>query len=244
LGVKGLPQSASGQAAILTGLNIPAELGFHYGPKPNPDIIKFLKNGTLFHTLKKRGYQSALLNAYPEGYFNAIRSGRRLPGAIAMSALAAGIPLKTTIDLVNGTAVSADFTGQGWRDRLDLPDTPIISLYDAAERLVHLSKNSHFSFFEYWISDYAGHRADMEQAIQLVEGFDTLLGGLIAAWNPNDGLIFITSDHGNLEAVNSRKHTRNLVPGLIIGAPEHRESFQQALYDLTDITPAILQFFV
>ncbi|MCK6584127.1 MAG: hypothetical protein L6Q49_13600, partial [Anaerolineales bacterium] len=32
LGVKGLPQSATGQAVLLTGINIPAELGYHYGP--------------------------------------------------------------------------------------------------------------------------------------------------------------------------------------------------------------------
>ena len=36
LGVEGLPQSATGQAVLLTGVNIPAELGYHYGPKPNP----------------------------------------------------------------------------------------------------------------------------------------------------------------------------------------------------------------
>ncbi len=35
LGVKGLPQSATGQAVLLTGINIPAEIGYHYGPKPN-----------------------------------------------------------------------------------------------------------------------------------------------------------------------------------------------------------------
>ena len=36
VGVSGLPQSATGQAMLLTGKNIPAELGYHYGPKPNP----------------------------------------------------------------------------------------------------------------------------------------------------------------------------------------------------------------
>ena len=37
LGVSGAPQSATGQAVLLTGINIPAEIGYHYGPKPNPE---------------------------------------------------------------------------------------------------------------------------------------------------------------------------------------------------------------
>nr|NIV37810.1 peptidase [Anaerolineae bacterium] len=35
LGVEGTPQSATGQATLLTGKNVPAEIGAHYGPKPN-----------------------------------------------------------------------------------------------------------------------------------------------------------------------------------------------------------------
>lgn len=35
LGVAGRPQSGSSQAVILTGLNVPALIGEHYGPKPN-----------------------------------------------------------------------------------------------------------------------------------------------------------------------------------------------------------------
>ena len=42
LGVEGLPQSATGQAVLLTGINIPAELGYHYGPKPNPEVAQYL----------------------------------------------------------------------------------------------------------------------------------------------------------------------------------------------------------
>ena len=34
----GAPQSATGQATLLTGRNVPAEIGYHYGPKPNPAV--------------------------------------------------------------------------------------------------------------------------------------------------------------------------------------------------------------
>ena len=38
VGVDGLPQSATGQAILLTGKNVSAEIGYHYGPKPNPEV--------------------------------------------------------------------------------------------------------------------------------------------------------------------------------------------------------------
>ncbi len=42
LGVQGLPQSATGQASLLTGQNVAAAIGEHYGPKPNPAVAKSL----------------------------------------------------------------------------------------------------------------------------------------------------------------------------------------------------------
>src|SRR5512133_3816491 len=62
LGVAGLPQSATGQATLLTGKNIPAELGYHYGPKPNQEVARFLSNGNLFSQVKQAGKQAAFLN--------------------------------------------------------------------------------------------------------------------------------------------------------------------------------------
>ncbi|NJN44813.1 MAG: hypothetical protein HC806_08920, partial [Anaerolineae bacterium] len=63
LGVHGLPQSASGQATLLTGKNVPAIIGEHYGPKPNPPIAEILQAETLFSTLNANGLQTALLAA-------------------------------------------------------------------------------------------------------------------------------------------------------------------------------------
>lgn len=243
LGVTGSPQSASGQAAILTGVNIPSELGSHYGPKPNPEIKAYLKNGNLFHRLKERGYRSAFLNAFPQGYFDAINSGRRLPGAVAMAAIEGGIQLKTTADLIAGKALSADFTGQGWRDRLKVSNTPLLTLSQAGEQLSALSRSYDFTFFEYWISDYAGHRSNMEQSVQVIQNFDTMLGGLIKTWDSSRDVILITSDHGNLENNTTRKHTRNLVPALVIGPQNIRNMLRDSLSDLADITPAILRIF-
>src|SRR5512143_3721718 len=51
LGVSGFPQSATGQAVLLTGENIPAQIGEHYGPKPNPPVAAPIQKGTLLSRL-------------------------------------------------------------------------------------------------------------------------------------------------------------------------------------------------
>jgi hypothetical protein len=242
LGVPGRPQSATGQAALLTGVNVPGELGYHYGPKPNGEVAEFLRNGNLFSTLKQRGFRTALLNAYPKNYFSAIRSGRRLYSSIPLAVTSAGIPLMTDQDLQAGRALSADFTGQGWRERFGMEESLLMTPEQAGARLAELARNYDFSLFEYWLSDYAGHKQDLRSACSILESFDRVLGGLLDARQDDEGLILITSDHGNLEDLSIRKHTENRVPCILIGRREDRLAFARRLFDLTGITPAIIKF--
>lgn len=242
LGVDGLPQSATGQATLLSGKNVPAALGYHYGPKPNPDVAKFLRDGHLFSILQKGGRRSALLNAYPPRYFEDIRTGRRLYSAIPLAVSSAGISLKTEADLFTGQALSADFTGQGWREHLGITTTPVLDPFHAGQRLVELAAVYDFSFYDYWLSDYIGHRQSMKEACSILETFDQVLGGLLKAWDDNAGLVLLTSDHGNLEDLSTRRHTNNHVPALLIGAANLRKSFAARLHDLSDVAPAIKRF--
>lgn len=239
LGVEGVPQSATGQATLLTGVNVPAEVGYHYGPKPNAPVAEFLRNGNLFNTLSKAGRRAALLNAYPPAYFKAIQSGRRLYSAIPLAVDSAGISLKTAQDLVDGQALSADFTSEGWRQNLGFSDTPLLTPQAAGGRLAHLAQDMDFAFFEYWLSDYAGHHQDMQQALRLLETFDGVLQGLLEKWDDSRGLVLVTSDHGNMEDMSTRRHTLNAVPALVIGAPELRQRFARNLHSLADVAPAI-----
>lgn len=229
LGVEGLPQSATGQATLLTGQNVPAALGYHYGPKPNPAVAEFLRNGNLFNTLHKGGLRAALLSAYPPRYFEAIQSGRRLFSAIPLAATSAGLALKTQEDLLAGRALAADFTAQGWREHLGLADIPVLAPFQAGERLARLAREHDFSLFEYWLSDYAGHAQQMEPAVELLEQFDQVMGGLAGAWDDEAGLILLTSDHGNLEDLSTRRHTSNPVPGLLLGSLKNRQRFVSSL---------------
>jgi hypothetical protein len=238
VGVRGLPQSATGQAILMTGINIPAELGYHYGPKPNPAVAGYLKEATLFSRFAKEGKKAALLNGYPPRYFHGIDSGKRLYSSIPLCVVNAGLPLFRHDDLFAGRALSADFTGEGWRTMLGFSEAPVMTPSRAGQKLGALAREYDFALFEYWASDYAGHKQEMDNAIRLMETFDQVLGGLVESWD-EDGLILMTSDHGNMENLSTRKHTDANVPALLIGNKGAREDFARELTDLTHIAPAI-----
>lgn len=242
LGVQGLPQSATGQAVLLTGINIPAELGYHYGPKPNPEVAGYLNGATIFSKTVAAGKTTALLNAYPPRYFDGIDSGKRLYSSIPLALTNAGIPLFTHEDYYAGKALSADFTGEGWHTFLGFLDAPLLEPEVAGKKLAHLARNYDFSFFEYWASDYAGHKQDMGSAVKQLETFDGVLKGLLADWQNEDGLILLTSDHGNMEDLSTRKHTDANVPLLVFGEKTIRNEFKKGVNKLTGIAPAIHSF--
>ncbi|MCZ2122902.1 MAG: hypothetical protein LC108_11630 [Anaerolineales bacterium] len=241
LSVKGLPQSATGQAVLLTGINIPQELGYHYGPKPNPEVAQYLEAETLFHKVIAANQKTALLNAYPPNYFEGIESGKRLYSSIPLALTNAGGALFTHEDYFAGKALSADFTGAGWRTFLNFPTAPIFDPHTAGVKLAELAQQYDFAFFEYWASDYAGHKQDMASAVSQLENFDGVLTGLLSSWRSADGLILLTSDHGNLEDLSTRKHTANPVPLLLFGDQDLRNGFNH-ISQLNEIAPAIEKF--
>jgi hypothetical protein len=243
LGVEGMPQSATGQATLLTGKNIPQIIGEHYGRKPNKKVAAEIQAGTLFSELVNKGYSATFLNAYPERYFESIQSGKRLYSAIPLAVTSAGLPLLTTEDFYAGRALAADFTGEGWRTYLKYTDAPVMENLEAGKALARLAMSYDFAFFEYWPSDYAGHRQDKGAAVGLMESFDRILAGLLEKWDDEAGLVLITSDHGNMEDLSTRRHTHNPVPALLIGDRKLRKRFTQGLHSLVDVAPAIMQFY-
>ncbi|MBK9925738.1 MAG: metalloenzyme domain-containing protein [Anaerolineales bacterium] len=240
VGVDGLPQSATGQAMLLTGVNVSAEIGYHYGPKPNPEVAAYLNGGTLFSRCVEAGKKTTLLNAYPPRYFDGIDSGKRNYSSIPMAVTNAGLELFRHEDYFAGRALSADFTGEGWRTMLGFPDAPLMEPHDAGRKLASLAMEYDFSLFEYWASDYAGHKQQMGTAVGLMEAFDGVIGGLVESGKWEDELlIVVTSDHGNMEDMSTRRHTDAMVPALVIGEKNAREEFTHDMKNITDIAPAI-----
>lgn len=239
LGVPGRPQSGTGQAAIMTGRNVPAEIGRHYGPWPDEATRAILTESSLYRRLTDAGRRGAYLAAYPPGYHEAIRSRKRLGTSLQNAAFAGGVPISTDDDLRAGRAFSADFTGQGWRDVLGYRDTPIYTPAQAGAQIAAASRAYDFALFSTWITDEIGHKGPFERGVAYLELFDQVMAGLLSAWDDDEGLILVTSDHGNLEDRSHRFHTENDVPTVVIGA--RRGEFAEGFTALTDIAPRILR---
>ncbi len=238
LGVPGRPQSATNQAVILTGRNVPAEIGEHYGPKPNPPVRAILaQSDNVFKRLVALGKSAAVLDAYPPRFFERIERGKTLRSSIQQAAYEAGIPLMGEEDLRRGDALSVDWTGEGWRTELGFSDTPVYSRHEAGVKLAQIAGRYDFSFFSHWVTDEIGHRGPLERGVGILELIDGVMAGLLDAWDDQKGFV-ITSDHGNLEDLSTRHHTENDVPTVVIGAG--RESFGEGLRALTDLAPHIM----
>jgi len=94
--------------------------------------------------------------------------------------------------------------------------------------------------YEHFQTDQAGHARDMDKAVLLLERLDLLLDGVLGASDPDELLIVMTSDHGNMEDLTTRTHTRNPVPTMLWGAG--REAVAGEIRTLADIAPALLQY--
>ena len=147
----------------------------------------------------------------------------------------------TADDLQTGRALSPDFTGEGWSSQPDFPPAPTYSASEAGKKLAQRSRNYTLSWFDYWLSDYAGHRGTKDQAISILETLDSVLGGLLMEWDEAEDLIILTSDHGNLEDLSARGHTFNPVPALLIGPSVLRNRFAEGLTDLTSFYRGVLE---
>jgi 2,3-bisphosphoglycerate-independent phosphoglycerate mutase len=252
LGVDGRPQSATGQAAIMTGSNVPRQLGYHYGPKPNPEIISIIKKSGLVKRLADHGLRSGLLNAYPSSFIENVERGKRLPSSNQMALRDGGAAFLDGSALLEGRAMSADFTGEMWwrhaahhdaatkvwRTEFGNDSQPVMSPEEAGAQMAALAEHYDFSFFDCWLTDYIGHRGELDQAVAMLETIDGVMKGLLSAWDDDEGVIILTSDHGNIEDLSERNHTLNPVPTLVVGSARHRVT--SGLSDLTDFAEGIL----
>jgi hypothetical protein len=245
LGVEGLPQSGTGQTSLFTGVNAAALIGKHFGPHPYSSLRPLLASHSLFSRLVASGRRCAFANAFPGRFFRYIAEHPNRVTATTLSALGAGLPLAGAAELIAGSAVSADISGEGWK-ALGHPETPVITPAEAGERLAGLARRHALVLFEYWHTDRAGHAQVMADAVRVLEGFDEMLGGVLDAMDRATTLLVLTSDHGNVEDLSVKTHTRNPVPALFAGhrADEVSDSLLASSAgrpDLTHVAPALLR---
>lgn len=235
LGVEGRPQSASGQTTILTGINAPALLGYHKQGFPNEAMREIIREHSIFLQLKRAGIEpNTFANAYTPRFF---QTRPRWVSATTVAVEAAGMSFRGLEDLQRGQAVYQDFTNglvieAGFKVE---PRTP----EQAAEVLAALTAAHRFTLYEYFITDRVGHAQDMEAALEVLTSLARFVRAVVARVDLSQTTVLLTSDHGNIEDLSIRNHTRNLVPTILWGAG--RAEASQRIRSLADITPAIIE---
>lgn len=235
LGVEGRPQSASGQTTILTGINAPALLGYHKQGFPNEAMRDIIREHSIFLQLRRAGIEpNTFANAYTPRFFE---TRPRWVSATTVAVEAAGMPFRRLEDLQRGAAVYQDFTNEllveaGFDVR---PRTPS----EAAGALAALVAAHRFTLYEYFITDRVGHAQDMEAALRVISNLAAFVRSVLARVDLSETTVVLTSDHGNVEDLSIRNHTRNLVPTLAWGA--RSAEVQRRVRTLADITPAVIE---
>lgn len=124
---------------------------------------------------------------------------------------------------------------------------PEMSAYEMTAQLIEKIKQGKYDFIvaNYANADMVGHTGDLKAAIRAAEAVDDCLGALSKAVLEQDGVLFITADHGNAEFMFDEKensphtaHTCNLVPFFIIGSNLTFHKLNRGI--LADIAPTIL----
>lgn len=214
LGTAGLPQSGTGQTALLTGANAAALLGHHQGPHPLSRLQTLLREKSLQVWAANKGLNVLHANGYRLEYLERVLGSRRnMLSAFAYAAQSAGLEL---LPLEHPGAIAPAFWSQ--------PE-------QAGEQLAKAAQHHHLVVLENWSLDYSAHRVQEHLNDRFLE-LDRFIAGFVGAGS-NTTLV-LTSDHGNAEEPWHTQHTTNPVP-LILYGPKVKGI--PAMSSLTDLAP-------
>jgi 2,3-bisphosphoglycerate-independent phosphoglycerate mutase len=238
LGVAGLPQSATGQTAILTGHNAAAAIGQHYGPYPNQRLREMLAQDNLFKTLLDAGQPAAYANAYPRRFLDRLARGKGRLSANTLAAHMSHLKIRSSDDLRRGRAITALLSNDFWPE----PEValPPLTARQAGAQLARLAAEHTLTFFEFWYPDWLGHKQQRAESLQMLIMFDDFVAGILDQLDLTCSLLLVVSDHGNFEDWTTTKHTQN--PALTILAGDGAAELAPRLQSLSDVKSALLSF--
>lgn len=235
MGVRGLPQSATGQTALWTGINGSQVMGHHKTGFPGPTLIRVIKEHSIIKRFLEAGKKATFLNAYSEAYRERIMAKPRLKSASTHVQLASGLDLKNLDDLENGNAIYMDISHEimhrffpEMQDRF-----PVADPFERGQQLVKIARHHDLVLHEFFITDKAGHAQDFEMARWTIVTLEAFLDGIVHSMNPKTDLLVIASDHGNIEDLSTKSHTNNKVPTFACGL--HAKQVIEKVACLTDI---------
>jgi len=257
LGVEGVPQSATGQTTLLTGTNAPRLLGKHLTGFPNEPLRELLLERSILKGLTDRGRVARFLNVFRPLFFDLPKERQLRLSATTVANLAAGNRFFDLEDLRTRRAIYQEFTNEDLRAKGF--DVPLFSPAEAGGILAQQAREHDFLLYEYFQTDKAGHAQDPDLARLHLRRLDEFLGALLhelgldghvseenQAPEPSrttaECLVVLTSDHGNLEDLSTKRHTLNPVPLMAWGPGA--EKIVSSARDLTEVTPALLSLFI
>ena len=237
LDVPGLPQSATGQTALFTGVNAAQQLGMHRSGFATPSLIEILRRESMFMKVRQAGRTAAFANAYSREFFELPDAKRaKITSVTTAATQTANLPFLLVEQIPEGRSLYHDFTNDALRKRGY--DMPLFSPEFAGKQLATLARAYDFCLYEYFLTDKIGHLGSMDLAVAEVEKLERFLTAVLDHADLRSTLVIVCSDHGNLEDASVMTHTRNPVPTMIWGgAPDARA----AIRSLTDVTPFLLR---
>lgn len=237
LDVPGLPQSATGQTALFTGVNAAQQLGMHRSGFATPSLIEMLRRESVFVKVRQAGRTAAFANAYSREFFELPDAKRaKITSVTTAATQTANLPFLLVEQIPEGRSLYHDFTNDALRKRGY--DMPLFSPEFAGKQLATLARAYDFCLYEYFLTDKIGHLGGMDLAVAEVEKLERFLTAVLDHADLCSTLVVVCSDHGNLEDVSVMTHTRNPVPTMIWGvSPDARA----AIRSLTDVTPFLLR---
>lgn len=239
LGVEGLPQSGTGQASLFCGFNASKFVGKHFGPYPFSTTVPILKKESILVYFKEKFNSSYFANAYPKVFFDYVNSGRSRLSVTTLTCQLAGIRLNKVSELRSASALTAELTNERWNSRLGYK-LKVIKPKTAARRLLRISAKYKFTLYEYYLTDHLGHLRMANEFEKLFTEVDEFLFTLLTEINSKKMTMIICSDHGNLEDLSKKTHTRN--PALTITAGKSAKEISESVNDISQVKNAIIKY--
>ena len=258
LGISGVPQSATGQTALFTGVSGVALADRHKNGFPDRALRRIIVRHNIFRKLKELGVRGKFINAYPlfadtftnshvrieeDGRFRFAsdfpHQFRKMISVTTCMLIAGGERPGGENDIVSGRALYQDYSNASLTSRgLRLPE---YSPEKAAEIIHGISREFDFILYEYFQTDLYAHRRTLGECRELVSGLNRLVGTLVSRLDRRRETLVITSDHGNLEDLSVRHHTANRVPLIAWGKDGDR--LRKRIEGIEDVTPEIAGIF-
>ncbi|NCQ17000.1 MAG: metalloenzyme [Ignavibacteria bacterium CG_4_8_14_3_um_filter_37_9] len=238
MGIKGLPQSGTGQTSIFCGVKAPQIINQHFGPFPYSTLIPIIRKENIFKYFFDKNEGVVFANAYPQIFFDYIDSGKKRLSVTTLSCNLNGMHLNGYDDVAAGNALTAEITNARWNTKLGY-DLPVISPQHAAENLLNIACKNSFTAFEYFLTDHLGHGRYDEDTASTLNTLDEFLYTLFTQFDHETLSIILCSDHGNVEDLSVKTHTNN--PALLITAGCKAKIISESISDLSDIKNAIIK---